>query len=168
MADRYERPGLVQIKAEELRLSRHMLPELMRAVLAKGKPFRFSARGYSMVPFIRDEDIITVMPLGQVKPGVGDIVAFIRPNKLNLVVHRVLARLETTVLVQGDNREGNLDEVIPYENLIGRVTRIERGGQNIRLGLGPERYMIAWLSRVRLLVPLSIRLALLLKPFSRR
>jgi len=38
----------------------------------------------------------------------------------------------------------------------------------VALGLGPERFGIAWLSRTRRLTPLSLWFASILKPFSRR
>jgi hypothetical protein len=38
------------------------LVELARAVLAKGKSFRFHAPGLSMTPFIRDGDFVTIGP----------------------------------------------------------------------------------------------------------
>jgi hypothetical protein len=43
--------------------------------------------------------------------------------------------------------------LIPIENLLGRVTRVERNGHQIRLGLGPECYLIALSSRSGLLIP---------------
>jgi hypothetical protein len=45
----------------------------------------------------------------------------------------------------------NADPVASPEDLLGRVTRVERGGRRVRLGLGVERLPIAWLSRVGLL-----------------
>ncbi len=46
------------------------------------------------------------------------------------------------------------------------MTRIERDGRHVWLGLGPERYAIAWLSRARLLIPLQMRLAILVRALS--
>ena len=162
----FNHPGLFVVKAQELPLSGQALLELMRAVLARGRPFRFCARGWSMAPFIRDGDVITVAPLQQALPRVGEVVAFVRPEEGNLVVHRVVARKAAAVLIQGDNGLEYEDGLIPQENLLGRVTQIERDGHLVRLGLGLERYVIAWLSRTRLLVPVQVRLASWLKRFS--
>lgn len=171
MDERFDKPGLFVAKAQDLPLSGQALLELMQAVLSKDRPFRFCARGWSMTPFIRDGDVITVVPLQQTLPRVGEVVAFMRPQGGNLVVHRVVARRAEAVLIQGDNQGANgldySDGIIPQENLLGRITRIERNGHAIWLGLGPERLAIAWLSRALLLVPLRDRLAALLKPFSR-
>ena len=51
-----------------LSLSGEALIELMRAVLARGLPFRFAARGFSMAPFIRDGDVISVSPPLSARP----------------------------------------------------------------------------------------------------
>lgn len=162
----FEKPGLTVVKAQELPLSGHALLDLTQAVLARGIPIRFRARGWSMAPFIRDGDVITVAPLLQARPDVGEVIAFVRPEDLNLVVHRIVARRGASVLIQGDNGIDETDGIIPQENLLGRVTQIERNGRPVRLGLGPERFVIAWLSRTRLLVPLQSRLATWLKRFS--
>jgi hypothetical protein len=151
-----------------LRLSGQALLGLMREVLARGLPFRFRARGWSMTPFIRDGDVITISPFRNRVPGVGEVVAFIRPAAGNVVVHRVVARHGTASLIQGDSASGYADGIIPAENLVGRVTRVERNGRNVWLGLGPERTVIAWLSRARLLIPMRMWLASRLKPLLRR
>jgi hypothetical protein len=172
LVDRFDPPGLLVVKAQNLPLSGKALLELMRAVLAKGRPFRFCARGWSMTPFIRDGDVITVAPLQQDLPDMGEIVAFVRPQGGKLVVHRVVACQDQTVFIQGDNQRYNgidyADGIIPQENLLGKVTSIERNGKKVWLGLGPERRVIAWLSRAMLLAPLQTLLANLSKAFSRR
>ncbi len=149
-----DHPRLFNIHAEELNLSGPALLDLMRAVISRGVPFRFRARGWSMTPFIRDGDVITVSPLDNPSPGIGRVVAFIHPLKDKLVVHRVIARRNSSVLMQGDSVPEHSDGLVPEERLIGQVTRIERKNRSIWLGLGPERYLIAWLSRARLLIPL--------------
>jgi hypothetical protein len=156
------------VQAGELPLSSQALLELMQAVLARGVSFRFRARGWSMAPFIGDGDLITVTPLRRSLPGVGEVVAFVRPEAGNLVVHRVVARRGTAFLIQGDSTVDHADDLIPAENLVGRVTRVERDGHAVWLGLGPERHLIAWLSRTRRLVPLGTGLASWLRPLRRR
>jgi Peptidase S24-like len=165
---RFDDPHLFVVKAHELPLSGLALLELMRAVLTRDLPFRFCARGWSMAPFIRDGDVITVAPLQHSLPGVGEVVAFVRPGAEKLVVHRVVARGAAFAFIQGDNGLEYPEEIIPQENLLGTVTRIERNGHNVWMGLGPERYVIAWLSRARLLTPLRTWLTFWLRPFSRR
>lgn len=163
---RFEDPRLFVVKAKELPLSGQALLDLMRAVLARDVPFRFCARGWSMAPFIRDGDVITVAPFRGAQPGVGEVVAFVSPQAQVLVVHRVVARRGDYAFIQGDSVAEHSDGMVPPENLLGRVTRIERNGNRVWLGMGLERYVIAWLSRARLLIPLKSRLAVWLKRFS--
>ncbi len=121
-----------------------------------------------MTPFIRDGDIITVSPLQAALPQIGEVVAFVRPAGGMLVVHRVVARRAHEVLIQGDNGLDFADGIIPLDNLVGKVTRIERNGHDVWIGLGPERYVIAWLSRTLLLTALRDRLAVWIKPLLKR
>ncbi len=143
------------------------LPELIRAVLERDACFRFAARGWSMGPFIRDGDVITVAPLPEPLPGVGEVVAFVRPVPGNLVVHRVVAVRGETRLIRGDSLTGPGYEWVEPAHLLGRVIRVERNGRRIWLGLGPERYLIAAFSRLGWLAPLTRRIARWIKPLRR-
>jgi hypothetical protein len=144
----YHRPAM---QKNGLPLSGKSLIELMQAVHAKGLPFRFNAGGHSMAPFIRDGDVICVSPLASRMPGLGDVVAFVHPETKLLCVHRVQSVNRDSFLVQGDNMPEKPDGIIPREAIVGRVTRVERAGRRIRLGLGPERLLLALLSRCGLL-----------------
>jgi len=132
---------------------------LMAAVLEKGANFRFQAAGASMSPFIRSGDILTIAPLhGAIRPG--DVLAFRHPENGRLVVHRVIASEENGFLLRGDNSSRS-DGWTMREDIIGRVARVEHKGRPVRLGLGPERLVIAALSRARLLRPLLVPVFLL-------
>lgn len=130
--------------------------ELMRAVLARGQAFRFRAGGWSMTPFIRDGDVVTITPLGSGGPRLGDVVAYAGSNGEKLVVHRAAGRQPGGTLMLGDNLRGQADGVIGEDALLGRVSRVERNGKQVRLGLGPERGLIALFSRLGL-IPVLLR-----------
>jgi len=118
---------------------------LMEAVLEKNVPFRFSASGSSMTPFIRDGDAITVEPLPlQFRPG--DVVAFVNVLSNQLMVHRIIHVSPAGYLIKGDNNSVP-DGLMPASSIIGRVVRVVRRGRQVRLGLGIERFAIAWLSQ---------------------
>lgn len=119
----------------------------MQAVHEKGRPFRFNAGGYSMAPFIRNGDVICVSSLNSCDPGPGDVVAFIHPDTGSPCIHRVLSVRNGRFFIQGDNMPEKPDGMVPREAIFGRVTRVERAGRRISLGLGPERRLIALLSR---------------------
>jgi len=139
----------------------------MQEVLSKGVPFRFCARGWSMTPFIQDGDVICVSPLLHTEPGLGEVVAFTRPETEKLVVHRIIGRHRTDYRIQGDNSAGQVDGLIPKKNILGRVTRVERKGRKVWLGLGPERFLVAFLSRTKLLSPVRQWIVVLFHHFLR-
>jgi hypothetical protein len=109
-----------------------------------------------MRPFIRNGDIITVSPL---TPGLalssGKVVAFIHPATGKLVVHRVIGRQGASWRVKADNAWSS-DGLVPREHILGYVSKVERRGRLVVLGLGPERYGIAWLSRFLPALPLLL------------
>jgi signal peptidase I len=141
-----------------LSLSGEALIELIRAVHEKDSPFRFRAEGFSMSPFLKEGDIITIAPLRQSPVRRGDIVAFIHPNTEKPVVHRVVRKEGASLKIRGDNAL-NGDGFIPASSILGKVTRVERKGRKIYLGLGVERYIIALLSERSLLTGLMFRLS---------
>jgi hypothetical protein len=152
----------------ELSLPRDALIDLMRAVLDKGTTFQFHARGWSMAPFIRDRDVVCVSPLALQEPSVGQVVAFVRAASGQLLVHRVIAAGPDGYRIQGDNTPGMADAAVARQTILGCVTRVTRNGREVRLGLGPERRLIAAFSRAGWLQPACARLASLLSPLRRR
>jgi hypothetical protein len=145
----------------ELAVSGEDLHQLMKAVLARGGVFHFRARGWSMTPFIRNGDTITVAPVSMEAPAVGKVVACLQPATGQLVVHRIIARQGAAYLVQGDNAAGQPDDLVAPQDILGCVTRVERDGRRVYLGLGPERRLVAYLSRSKRLGGLLRRLRLL-------
>jgi signal peptidase I len=142
-------------RIEDSTISGPVLVALLRAVLERGQPFRFEAPGFSMSPFIQDGDAITVSPLSGASPGRGDVVAFLRPDSGKLVVHRVVGKRDGAFFIRGDNAEEG-DGLVPRANVLGRVTEVKRDGKRVRLGLGQERHLIAFLSRWGLFRPLLL------------
>lgn len=155
-SDDLDRNRLEGLPDTEIPLAGIELAKLMRIKLGSDLPFRFQARGWSMAPFIRNHDVITLISLNGKSPGIGEIVAFTRPGCENLVVHRVVGRQGDLSLIKGDGNDRQNDGWIPNPSLLGKVTRIERYGRKVWLGLGLERYFIAWLSRTHLLFPVRI------------
>jgi len=137
------------------------LLELMQAVLAKGDSFRFRARGSSMTPFIRSGDVITISSLDKRGAGLGMVVAFKHPAGGHLVIHRVVGVAPGAVFIKGDNIPHRTDGWIPAGNLLGCVLEIRRNGKRVWLGLGIERYLIAFFSKVQWLIPIRSALAAL-------
>jgi hypothetical protein len=145
-------------EGQEMPLSGTALLELLQAVLARGAPFRFRAKGPSMFPFIRDGDVVTVAPLKGIRLRRGDVVACVPPRRDTLVIHRVVARRGQSYLVKGD-ATSEADGLVQEADILGRVMSVERRGSEVRLGFGLERQLIAMLARsglfVRVIFPLA-------------
>lgn len=106
-----------------------------------------------MAPFIRDGDVVTISPLGSDRRQLGGVIAVSLPGSRRLVIHRAVARVGSSWLVRGDNSP-RPDGLVRAVDALGRVVRVERGGRTVVVGCGPERLLIALLSRYDLLIPL--------------
>ena len=111
---------------------------------------RFQVNGFSMSPFIQDNDIITVSPTVDSPIELGRPVGFIHPVTKKLVIHRVVDERNGGYVIKGDNIF-QVDGLIPKEDILGCVTKIERNGKSVRIGLGLLGPAIAFLSRIKLL-----------------
>lgn len=143
-------------------LSGSAVHEFLAAVVERDADFRFAARGFSMYPFIKDGDVITVSPLRAHGLRVGEVAAF-RSGEDRLVIHRVIAAKGVEYEVRGDNCPHS-DAHVPAESILGVVTRVERRNRPTRLGIGPGSVVIAGLSRRGILRPLVWRTRTLLRP----
>ena len=129
----------------ELPLSGEDLLGLLSEVLAKGVRIRFRASGYSMSPFIRDGDVITVRPCKKTDLRKGAVAAYVRPMNDHLAVHRIVGGTEAGFALKGDH-EPIADYPVAASGIIGVVDRVERNGRRIRVGMGPEKGLVAVLS----------------------
>jgi len=136
--------------------------EFVRALFAEGISVRLRAKGTIMSPFIKPEDLLVLSPLGIRSPSIGDVVMFVEPRTQRPFIQRVIKRTENSYLLKGD-RAREPTGTVTRTNILGLVTKVERGGRTIRFGLGPERVLIALLSRKELLRRLYY---LLDRPFS--
>lgn len=144
------KPAPPVIKKGEISLSGESLTELMREVLGKGKPFRFQAKGLSMSPFVKDGDVLTVLPFAGSPPRRGDIVAFLHPGTGKVAVHRIVRVESGLFFIKGDNVP-EADGSLPVDRILGAVTRVERAGGRVRTRSRRAGAVIASLSRSGLL-----------------
>lgn len=167
MSSKANKPRLSVVKGRDLSLSGPALVGLLRAVLGKGASVSFQAKGFSMSPFIRNGDVVTLSPFKKVSPSVGDVIAFVLREADKLRVHRVVGKKGDLYVTKGDN-SSEADESVPIENILGFVTRVERNGKEVFLGLGPERFLIAFLVGRGLLLPLLLPVVKLARIFVKR
>ena len=151
----------------ELMLSGENLRDMLCDVLNKGTLFRFKARGSSMSPFIKDGDVLTICSTQQSDIKNGTIVVYYHKILNKPIIHRIVGKQNSYYLVKGDNTVGTADLV--YEaDILGRVSGIRRNGKITVFGLGPERFMISFLTRSCFLIPLKIRLRKILNLLVKR
>lgn len=129
--------------------------QLSAEILQSGKALRFQAHGASMVPLVRDGDVLLVQPLEPAALRIGDVILCgTEPGRI--VVHRVIRCVAgpegRRFTVQGD-AVARPDGTIPAAQAYGRVAAIERGGAQIDMGAPAMRLlsrMAALRSRWRL------------------
>lgn len=138
--------GLLIRRGGELSLSGKALAELMLSVLGRGVPFRFRIKGISMFPFIKEGDLVTVHGLKKSPLRRGDVIAFLGVRDNKVAVHRIVGKKRGCWVTKGDNNP-EADGLIQKDAVLGCVRKTERRGRRVFLGLGPEKFIIAFLSR---------------------
>lgn len=126
------------------------IAELVGGLLREGTRVSLAVGGFSMAPFLKNGDRVTLEPVRRVHPG--DVVARLCGGE-RLLIHRVVGGAASEPLTRGDSATES-DPAIRQGELLGRVQCAERSGRRLRLGLGPERRLLALLSRLGWLRPL--------------
>lgn len=158
-------PNLCQNK-QEFSLSAAATIELIQAAFAKDALFRFQVKGFSMCPFIKDQDIVTLSSLWRLGTGLGKPVACVCPVHKKLLIHRIVAKKRNHYLIKGDNC-CQPDCLIEEKDILGCVVSVERENKTVFLSLGTERIIIAFLSRNGLLPVVFFFWRLIPKPLRR-
>jgi len=117
-------------KTEMLNLKREDFTSIAQEVLGRGRTLRFKARGGSMSPFIRNGDVLEVVPV-KGKINLGDIILYYSSYG-NSVVHRVIQRNKGSIITKGDSVPGS-DQPVLFRKVLGRVVAVEKNGWRIRL-----------------------------------
>jgi hypothetical protein len=122
---------------------------LLKVLLGGGRHVRLRVSGHSMTPFIRRGDLVTVRPRCDLRPSLGDVLVVAADSRW-LTVHRHVGWAEGRIVPRGDSATAP-DTAIPLASVLGVVIRVDRQGRRAWAALGPERRMVAWLSRIGLL-----------------
>ncbi len=118
---------------------------------------RLRLKGNSMLPFLKDGDMVTISSKCQIEAG--DIALLFDENQNKIQAHRVISREKNYYHLKGDNL--NVSDGFKLGSfLLGRIIKIERKGKKINFGLGPEKIIIAFLSRLNLLPKITRALRL--------
>lgn len=138
------------VQGGELSLSNSGQLELLLAMRERGAPLRTMVRGFSMNPFLRDGDVLTISTMLDTL-RIGDIVAFRHPRDGRLAIHRLVRRTKKGWLAWGDNCPEPDGEVAPGD-ILGRVILVERNGRRAYPWLGRAGALIASLNSSGMLV----------------
>lgn len=103
------------------------LAALARDVLASEGTLRLVARGTSMLPAIRDGDVLDIVPAAQESLAVGDVVLYLTPDD-RTVIHRIVAidqhAGERCFTLRGDALP-RADEPVEARHILGKVSRVQ-------------------------------------------
>ena len=120
------------------------IESLARELLTAGNSVRFRAKGSSMRPFIREGDLVEVMPVGLADLRPGDVLLF-GSGKGQLMLHRLVQIRrkgdQTTLVLQGDANRYPDGTVLP-EQVIGRAVAVKRKTKQWHLD-GPAARVLA-------------------------
>jgi hypothetical protein len=83
----------------------------MRDVFARGMPYRCKATGFCTLPFIQDGDLITITPMTEETPRLGEVIAFVHPVNANLVVLRIIDCKAGVLVIRGAGIKDEMDDV---------------------------------------------------------
>lgn len=124
---------------EKVQLGHSEFTQLSSEILGEGHRLRFTAHGSSMAPFVRDGDVLTVLPVEGVKLKLGNIV-FYRSGGASLIAHRIVGiehNGENTLLrLRGDSSPGS-EELVSQENILGLIASLERPeGERVQINQG--------------------------------
>lgn len=125
-------------------------------------PVTLTYTGPSMNPILKPGDGLRVLPYGDRKIRVGDVVVIRSPDREEYVVHRVASVGLQGIRTQGDNNSSVDPWVLGPEDIIGRVDRAERKNRTRKISGGsPGRIYV---SGVRAFKQMDLKVSGILHP----
>jgi signal peptidase I len=114
--------------------SKSALSEIvLDAVLAHGALIRVKGRGGSMFPFVRTGDVLLIEPKKAEELKIGDLVLYRRRSSGPHVMHRLIKRMPSGILILKGDSLRHFDPPVPAGQVLGRVISIERNGRSHNL-----------------------------------
>lgn len=133
--------------AEEVEDSISPLSDVLtREMLSHGFYLRLKGRGTSMYPFVQTGDTLLIQPKNLNELCIGDIV-FYRRSESQFVAHRLIKKIDSTILITKGDNMATIDEPVRIEQVLGRVTSVERDGRYRSLDTGLNRFLGRCLAR---------------------
>ena len=128
--------------------------DISTELLSLGYSVRFRARGYSMFPIIKHNELMTVEPAAPYDLKKGDIVLY-RLGR-GVIAHRVIRlerrkKNEPSFILRGDASTAS-DYPVKVKQILGRVISVQRAGRNIDPYNRKARilsFIYAWVYRLK-------------------
>ncbi len=127
---------------------------------------RFSYKGPSMNPTLKAGDGLRVVPYGNRRISVGDVVVFQAPETRGHVSHRVISVDHRGVRTRGDNNSNRDSWILRPDDITGRVISAHRGTKSIPIH-GGKRGMVCARS-IRLIKRADLTISRIFHPVYRR
>lgn len=97
-------------------------------------PILFS--GQSMYPVLKPNDLLDLVPYGNRKPEIGDVICFFSSEEEKIVVHRIINKKYPGYLTQGDNNRLPDFNIINENQITGLVIGAIRNGNYLKVFSG--------------------------------
>ncbi len=140
-----------------------LVKDVCISLLGEGKSVCLNASGGSMYPFVKDGDIIKVVPLSENDIKIGDIISVDVDNKGKawFYAHRLIKIVKDNdkklYITKGDASKGGFDEPVGFARIVGKVAEIERNGLEINLKRPLWRYLNTHIAKFSLNHPGKLR-----------
>lgn len=125
---------------------------LVSVLLQEGRDVQFKVKGHSMMPFIRDKDVVTVSPLQKKYLRRGSVVAFVHPAHNKLIIHRIIGQKNggDKFIIKGDSCFFS-DGSIPIDYIMGYIKDLQRGLKKIVVSCSLKQQCIGLLSQLNII-----------------
>jgi signal peptidase I len=91
--------------------------------ISEGNSVLLSVKGTSMLPFLHEGDVLTLVPFYGSELKFGDIVLF--KNKRKKILHRIIKKNNNKLVIQGD-AFWKIKEKVTTDDVIARLQKIKR------------------------------------------
>ena len=114
------------MQKEETLLTNDLFFAEVKKLVDEGKSVRMRVRGGSMLPFIRNNDIVRLIPASQGKIRKGTVVVA-QTDELGYVMHRIVQIEGERITLLGDGNVNRFEHT-DRSRILAIATHYERGG----------------------------------------
>ena len=102
----------------------------VKSDIKAGKEVKITAKGNSMLPFIRTGDSVVLCKAHRLHTG---MVVLVEPSEGVFILHRIVKLNDNDMVLYGDGNIGT-KELVPYTSVVAVVKSVYRGKKQIFYG----------------------------------